>query len=339
MSTYGTESNVTASTAEGIRLNVAAIIRREIVEFEDVANRLGISTKHAERLWEKHCEVECAQKFLDEFGCSFKRVLTLKEFCGVPVDERIGINLDYVCPDVVAITNEAAIGIELTAYADNESQDRLSAVMHRVHELARTEIASQYPDLSGVMIHYAPNQRRVLRGRDARQFVEQLFDFARAKNEERPFERDEDRHFPEYGTRPPSQPFDKWPLVERHASAVTIHFRESFKGLQASIPSGGFPSSFGTSLNHLKAKIEAKELARQKAYSARLQDVWLLIHATGEPRSSRVTPLDPWEISRLLSSPAAEIAQQSGFGRVVLWDGLHGGYVDLITGESCAHKL
>ena len=159
---------MTASTDEAIRLNLSEILRREIIEFEDAASRLGISTRDAQRLWEKHCEVECATKFLRQFGHPFQRVFTLKEFSGIAVDERTGIDLDNVCPDVVGVMNEAAIGIELTAYADNESQDRLSAVMWRVHELALTDVAFNYPDLLGFMVHYSPNQRNLLRGRDAR---------------------------------------------------------------------------------------------------------------------------------------------------------------------------
>jgi hypothetical protein len=164
-----------------LRKSVVDLLTSEVIELDDAAIRLGISIRAIRTIWSKNYEVDTATRFLKELGAPINEVLTLKEFAGIERDPKTNIDLDNVCPDVVAIVGGRPVGIELTAYADNESQDRLSAVMMRVNEVTRTEYASKYPDLHGFSVSYSPSMVNVIPGNKISQFIEQLLGFVRIK--------------------------------------------------------------------------------------------------------------------------------------------------------------
>jgi hypothetical protein len=92
-------------------------------------------------------------------------------------------------------------------------------------------------------------------------------------------------------------------------------------------------TTFGTSIECVADSIEEKEKSLAGAYLEGITEKWLLIHATGSLVSSRITPMTRGMISDLLASEAAAKASVSGFDRVYLWDGVHGGSVDLKSGH------
>lgn len=278
------------SQTRQLREDLTKLLRSEIIEDEAAARRMGISVRELKSLWSKTREVENARRFLDELGVEYSDVLTLKEYCGCDRDPRTNIDLDHVCPDVVAIIKQEPVGIELTAFAPNEEEDRLSAMMWRVSEINRTTISCAYPQLNGFSIHYSPNRTNIVRDRHVAKFAQQLADLVSSEHAREPFADHEDRHIPSHLERL-SKPFENWDLLKQHVRSVTIHHRISNKGLPFSVPPGGFASTFGTSLDHLLTKLTAKTKSRSKALSIGITHHWLVIHATGAPVSSRIAPL------------------------------------------------
>jgi hypothetical protein len=266
-------------------------------------------------------------------------VVTLREFVGIERHPDTNTPLDDVCPDVVALIDGKIVGIELTAYSDNEAYNRWSAVMRQVWEVARADSANKYSDLCGFDIQYSPKKKNVLRKRDIPHFVGQLFGFVHAKHTEEPFTCDEDRVFSKQHTRAPRRIFQQWDLLEQHVDSVKVHYRVSNQDTPVSVVPDGFASLFGTSIEHLVGTFEKKEHCLRNAYMQGLAEVWLLIHATGSPRSSRISPLSRPEIDDLLASTLCERARKTGFDHVFLWDGLRGGLVDFVAGESLSASL
>ena len=168
------------------REEVVALLKGQPIEIEDAARELGLSARQVRDCWEKNAEVETANRFLQEFGAPGTEVVTLKEFLGVERDARTNIDLDRVCPDVVARLDAISVGIELTAYADNESHDRLSAIMYRVSEVLRKDFASDYSDLGDLMLSWSPNKDNVLPLIVVQDFVGQLLAFVREEHSKRP---------------------------------------------------------------------------------------------------------------------------------------------------------
>src|SRR5690348_16239356 len=135
-----------------IRGSVVTLLKAENIDIEEAASKLGISQYRVQKIWEKNAEVELAARFLNELGVRVSEVLTLKEFLGIDRDPATNRDLDDMSPDVVARTDLVSIGIELTAYIDDESHARLSAIMYDVSERLRKEIAADYPDLQDLML-------------------------------------------------------------------------------------------------------------------------------------------------------------------------------------------
>ena len=320
-----------------LREDLDALFQTEILEDDVAAEWLGITVKTLRELRAKNGEVETVRRFLHELGVPVSDVRTLKEFQGIEKDSRTGIDLDYVCPDVVAIVNDQPIGIELTAYAPDEEDDRLSSLLQRMSDVNRTEIASAHPELRGFTVFCSPNENNIVLGRDVRCLVEQIADFVKVEHCDRPFIAGEDRKIPAQDDRL-SKPFEQWDLIEPHVTSLTIHYRSSESQLPFSMPVSSFTRTFGTSLAHLLKQLSGKIKARKKAYCFGISEIWLLIHATGQPRSSRLTPLFKHEIDRLLSSPLQQAAISGGYERVYLWDGVRGGYVELMNGAYKSHS-
>lgn len=324
-------------SAGQLRKDLTSLFQSEILEDKAAAERLGIIVRELRELQAKIGEVETARRFLEELGVAFSDVQTLKEFHENYEDSRTGRDLDYVCPDVVAIVDGQPIGIELTAFAPDEEDDRLSSIMQQVSDINRTEIASAHTVLNGFSVHFSPNENNIIRVRDVRQFAQQIVDLVKSEHCRNPFVAGEDRHLPERHSLS-SKPFNEWNLIEQHVTSITIHYRPTESCLPFSIPSSSFTRTFGTSLDHLLKKLSEKGKAREKALCDGLSEIWLLIHATGQPISSRVTPLFEYEIDRILSSSAQQIAINAGYDRVYLWDGVRGGYVELVSGDRKAHS-
>jgi hypothetical protein len=309
------------------------LFQSEILEDKEAAERLGITVRELKDIQAKSGEVETARLFLEELGVAFSDVQTLKEFYGSDKDPQTGRELDYVCPDVIATVDGQPIGIELTAFAPDEDDDRLSSMMQRVSDINRIQIASVHPELNGFSVHYSPNVKNIIRGRDVRQFVQQIVEFVKSEHRRIPFIAGEDRHLPERYSRA-SRPFLEWNLLEQYINSITIHYRPTVNRLPFSIYMSGLPRTIWTSIDHLSTKIRRKEKARVSAFRRGLSELWLLVHATGHPISSRAIPMFEHEIDRLLSSQLRQYALDAGFDHVFFWDGILGGYVDLVSGDS-----
>jgi hypothetical protein len=320
-----------------LRERLISLLQSEILEDKEIAERLEISVKQLHALQDKIGELETARQFLEELSVPFSDLQTLKEYVGIDRDPQTKKDLDHLCPDVVAIIQGKPVGIELTAYAPDEADDRLSSLLQRISDINRTEIASAHSELSGFTVFCSPNEKNIVLGRDVRRLVEQIADFVKAEHCDRPFTAGEDREIPTRYDRL-SRPFEKWSLIEQHVTSLTFHYRPSESRLPFSIPVSSFTRAFGTSLDHVLKQLEGKIKAREKAYCSGLSEVWLLIHAIGQPRSSRLTPLAKHEIDRILASSVRQAAINVGYDRVYLWDGVHGGYVNLVDGAHKCHS-
>ena len=321
------------------REKVVVLLKGESIEIEDAAKKLGLSSRQVKDCWEKNWEIEIASRFLNELGEPTTEVLTLKEFLGVERDSRTNIDLDDVCPDVVARIADAAIGIELTAYADNESHNRLSANMYRASEVVRKELADNYPELCDFMLDYSPNKDNVLPLKRIRDFVEQLLSFARDQHRNQSLAPGEYRRLPRPYDRVQRNTFEDYDILRQHVTAVSIARYQSDYAIPVSVAPGGFSTHFGTSVDHILQRIKAKTISLSKACLDGQNEPWLLIHATGSAASSIIPALFPEEIQKMLASAIPQAAKQSGFNRVILWDGLHGGFIDFVTGEVREYQM
>jgi hypothetical protein len=315
-----------------LRESVHKLLTEEIIEVNDAAIRMNVSAADIKKMWEKSWEIETTGRFLSELETNVSDVMTLAEFVKADFVPGTRQHLDNVCPDIVAIVDGRAVGVELTAYADNEPQDRLSAAMRRVSEIARREFAAQFPMLSGCTIFYEPNEKDILPKASQRRFTGELLALVEAEQTNRPFTQDEDRRIPDFSVRQSPNPFEGYPLLKKHVTRVSIYFRESLRRFPVSVPPGGCASTFGTSIDCVCQAVDSKNTALQRAYLAGLSETWLLIHATGSLTSSRITPFCRGEIDDVMASDAARRATSSSYQRIFLWDGLHGGHVELKTG-------
>jgi hypothetical protein len=281
----------------------------------------------------KNYEKETAKRFLVELGTPVHELLTLKEFARRDPDPEFNIDhLDSVCPDIVAITTSRVIGVELTAYSGDNSQNRLSAVLDDLPE-AGAELAGRLRELQGFQIYVSPNESNSLRQRDVRPLAAQVLEFVRFEHTSLPLGADQDRHYLARVSGKIRNPFVNWPMLEKHIRSITVHSRSGLHDEPVMLY-GGFGSHFGTRLEHLTQTIVTKAGKLRNGYTRGLGAVWLLIHADGNPSSSRIAPMWPDEIERLLRSSARQSADESGFDRVFLWDGVRGGIVDFTRPES-----
>lgn len=267
------------------------------------------------------CEIETARRFLIERQLGFSDLKPLKEFNG-----RDG------CPDVVAVFESGPIGIELTAYSPNESINQLAGSMFRVYENG-VKLADNYPNLRGVIIRYSPNKDNVLRERDCRAFARELLEFATGVYMLHQFRDGESRRFPGFDSGHLSATFQNHKLLPAHVIAVFVEFHASMIESPVFISPDGIATHFGTSSEVLCNAIMRKKKRLLNAQRDGFHEIWLLIHATGNPRSSRITLIQQSEIQPLLAEPLCKRARDSGFDHVFVWDGVRGGSVDLINGD------
>jgi hypothetical protein len=293
----------------------------------------GASFMGFETMASKRNEKDMAKRFFTELGTPLSELLTLKEFARRDPDPNFNLeHLDSVCPDIVAITAGVAIGLELTAYSGSDSDNGLNEVMRDLSDTG-SELAENFSELRGFEIHVSPNKEIALRKRDVRMLATQLLEFVGSMHAASPFDTGQDRHYSVHGARSNQRPFADWHLLDQHVQSITVQFRQALQDIPVML-SGGFGTHFGTRLDLLTQTLVKKADQLAKAYTRGLSGMWLLIHATGQPRSSRIAPMWREEAERLVQSAARQTAIDSGFERVFLWDGVRGGLVDLVRAES-----
>jgi len=274
-------------------------------------------------MWKKSGEIETACRFLKDHCPPNNLVSTLKEFSGVDG-----------CPDVIFSKNAEHIGIELTAYSSDERLNRLCTLMLRVSDFVFKYLAAEYADLNGYFIRYSPNEEDVLRERDVKSFAIELLNFARSLYTQHHFRDGNPRRFPKFNARPSARPFENFELLQKYVAAVSIEFHEWNDESPVFISPDGIARHYGTSEQILSETISGKKLKLHKAHVDGLREVWLLIHATGNPRSSLIAPIHESETERLLADSLRLCAKNSGFDKVFVWDGLRGGSIELISGNA-----
>ncbi|NOY41036.1 MAG: hypothetical protein GXP26_04250 [Planctomycetes bacterium] len=290
---------------------------------------------------DKHFEVSTACDFLTATKLLDAKIKTLAEFVGSEREPTTNMLYDKIFPDVVAVSSAKNIGIELTAYSNvdhkngKEDENALWKSQLQVHEYV-IDWNLSHCFLRGFHIFWGPNTRDVLSTNITSDFAEELLDFARAEDKKFAFKIGDERKYPEYRASPDSNPFTAWKLLKRYAKSVTIRRPEGWQQNPVCVYAN-YVTSSGTSVDSLGKKVEEKikKFKNKEAYKKNIDEFWLLIHATRNPSGSAIAPLSEFETNRLLNSSVAKQAQQSGFSRVVLWDGIDGGYVDLKTGENC----
>ena len=100
-----------------------------------------------------------------------------------------------------------------------------------------------------------------------------------------------------------------------------------------------YSDNFSAEFAIIHRTVQKKINSLKNAYRKDISNNWLLIHATRNPISSDIYPLFPQEIERLLGSEAGLLAKQSEYKRVILWDGVDGGYVDLKSDDFSAVEI
>jgi hypothetical protein len=281
----------------------------------------------------KNDEKETARRFLIELGTPVQEMLTLKEFASRDPDPNFNIeHLDSVCPDIVAITAADAIGLELTAYTHDNLPNQISAVLSDLSEVG-DQIAGGFPDLRGFQIHVSPNTTSALRQRDARPLAVQVFEFVHSEQSRDPLHADQDRYYSARISRNNRHAFEDWPLLGQHLQSIAVHSRSALQDEPVALY-GGFGLHFGTQLEAVAQTIVTKGAKLKSGYTRGLAATWLLIHADGKPRSSRIAPMWSDETERVLNSSVRQSADESGFDQVYLWDGVRGGFVELRSGRS-----
>ncbi len=283
---------------------------------------------------QKNAEVSTAKDFLEETGLLKAEIQTLAEFVGSECRPAANKHYDDMCPDVVAVSSAGNIGIELTAYSANDVENASSSSKIRVSKYVRDDLSSSFPDLQGIYISWEPNTENVLSKNRAPAFAEELLNFVRAEHKGSAMRIGDVQKHPEYQALPNSSLFETGSLLKKYAKSVTVHRPKNLQSSAVSVIIGGNTTIRATSAESLSATIKRKSDKLAKAHKEKIDEVWLLIHATRRPTSSDIYPLFPQEIERLLESDAAEQARRSDFSRVILWDGVDGGYVDLKTGVS-----
>jgi hypothetical protein len=281
----------------------------------------------------KNDEKETANRFLTQLGTPLQELLTLKEFARRDPDPQFNIeHLDSICPDIVAIIATGAIGLELTAYTHDNSPNQLSAVLDDLR-VAGDQIADGFQDFRGFQIRVSPSRTTALRQRDARPLAAQVFEFIHSKHVLNPLGADQDRYYSARVSRGNLRTFEDWPLLDQHVHSIAVYSRSALQDEPAALY-GGFGLHFGTQLENVAQTIVTKGTKLKSGYRRGLTATWLLIHADGNPRSSRIAPMWPDETERILNSSARQSANESGFDQVYLWDGVRGGFVELLSGRS-----
>jgi hypothetical protein len=314
------------------RLRAVELLQR-CTGFSEVAGKMGTTEAELRRLLDKHNEIETAKSFLETTKLLDADILTLKEFVGIDTCPSTNRDLDYVCPDVVAITNGWAVGIELTAYGGDESENRLFDIRCEVSQEAREEFGDAFDALLGFRISCDPVEGNVLRKAQVRAFTKQLLQFVLEKTRKSPFSPGERIVYPPYWTLARESSFKDWDLLHAHIRRIRVHAPNSAEKLSVAVSMSSPVSCRGTSVELLIERIRDKIKSLEKAYRKNIDQMWLLIHATRNPISSDIYPLFPQEIERLLGSEAGFLAKQSEYERVILWDKVDGGHVDLKSGE------
>lgn len=239
--------------------------------------------------------------------------------------------LNSKSPDVIATIEAKNIGIELTAYRDDSLKDSWGAVVPMIREAVRCCDAS-FPSLRGLLIGYRPNLNKLPpRKYDVAEFANQLLDAVVASLPAAPSSTGSDRCIAIRG------PFDRWKHLANHIQAISVTIPARSIDLPVDATTG-FASAYGTSIDALTEIIEKKISRFNMSYTNGIHENWLLIHAAGYPESSFITPLQQDEIERLLASKVRVKAVSSPYTKVILWDYIHGGYVDLVTGEHVAFE-
>lgn len=327
------KSKTSVVQASTIRRRVVELLNGEAIEIEDAGMKLGMLPHHVQEIWEKNAEVELATRFLSEVGAPVSEVQTLKEFLRVERDARNNMDIDHLSPDVVAQIAEKVVGIELTAYMDNEHHARLSAVMYGISEQLRKELSTDYPDLKDLILDYSPKTENFVSARNRRAFLVQLLEFVRLQHSKRAIAQGENRRVPLPNDRNQRNVFEDHDLLQKHVNSVSISRYPREYGIPVTVSAGGFATHIGISMEHLLEVIAKKTDQLTRAKLDRQDESWLLIHAAGWGGCSTIPALIPEEIKKLSCSSLSEAAAKSGYQRVVLWDGIHGGYIDFVSGD------
>jgi hypothetical protein len=274
------------------------------------------------QLSQQDVEVRLARWLAERHMPELLSIQSLNEFIG---DKR----LKSTSPDVVAIRG-CTVGIELTAYQDDRIIDSWGAILPKVRASVR-RLDPQFPTLRGLLIGYSPDlQKLPPRKRDVNEFAKQLLEAVSIAFPAPPALTGKCR------TEVVRLPDGKWPLLREHVSFVRATLPARFVDLPVDSQTG-LACAYGTSVDEIARIIDDKTSKFAKAYTQGIDEHWLLIHAAGYPESSFITPLQDDEIERILNSTASISAACSPYAKVVLWDYIHGGYVDLTSGDCCPY--
>jgi hypothetical protein len=249
-------------------------------EFSEVARKMGTTEAELRRLLDKHNELETAKSFLESTQLLDADILTLKEFAGINSCPSTNRDLDYVCPDIVAITNGQAIGMELTAYDGDESENRLSNIRCQVTRVAREEFGEDFGELQGLLVFWDPREEDILPKAKVRAFAKQLLQFVQAKQRELPFLPDEKKDFPLSRVPEGETQFEDWEFLHKHTSRVRVYRPSGLSELPVSVSLGSSTSCRGTSTGLIYKTIQRKVNSLKKTYRKDISSYWLLIHAT-----------------------------------------------------------
>ncbi len=313
------------------RLKVAEL-RDSGAEISEIAIDLGIPEKAVLDQLKKVREVEISENFQQSSGLLTGTVRTLKEYYGFDTCAHTNRDWDNISPDVV-VCGSNVIGLELTAYG-NQLENQVYDVRYQVSRHAREVLKIHYPSLQGYTVFWKPDYQNPVPKSKIAAFAKELLTFVSDQFQEESLEIEQWREFPIEFDQTVEQVFGKWNLLKRHTLAVKV-FRARYLGdLPVSVSLGSHTTYRTTRIETLVDSIGKKIRAFKSAHRIGIDSHWLLIHAARALISSDNYPLFPQEIERLLASEAAEMARQSDFDRVILWDGVDGGYVDLKHGDA-----
>jgi hypothetical protein len=309
-----------------------AELRNSCSELSEIAEDLGVSERAVRERLSKLREIEIAEDFLKSTLLLSGPVKSLKEYFCVEVCPNTNRDLDKVCPDVVVCGSDV-IGLELTAYG-NQVENQVYNIRYQVSRKTRNAYSDNFPNLQGHVVFWKPNYRNPLPKSKVATFGMELLSFVSEQLQVEPLELGQWKDFPADWDDTIDQIFYKWELLKNYALEVRVCRAEHLGDLPISVSMGSHTTYRGTHVETLVSLIGKKAKSWKSAYRDTIDSQWLLIHAARDQISSDIYPLFPQEIDRLLQSKAGEIAKQSDFDRVILWDGVDGGYVDLKNGDS-----
>lgn len=315
--------------AQRLRL---AELRDSVVEVSEIAEHLEISERVVRDRLGKLREIEIAEEFLESTHLLSGFIKSLKEFLCIDVCPYTNRDLDNICPDVV-VCGSNAIGLELTAYGD-EIENQVFNIRYQVSRNVREELKSQFPNLQGCTVFWKPNYENPLPKSKVTAFGKELLSFVTEQLEANPLKLGQWKEFPTKWKDTVEQSFYKSELLKRHALEVKVCRAEHLGDMPVSVSMGSHTTYRGTHIETLVTLIGKKIKSWKSAYKESIDSHWLLIYAARDQISSDIYPLFPQEIDRLLQSEASEIAKKSDFDKVILWDGVDGGYVDLKNGDA-----